>query len=123
MHSLLLLLKNKFEKVGKFRPIVISKRAHNRTSVFVFRNLKTGEMIVKFPGECKSFVENTLHGGQTCEACGRKKAKKAKESQRRKRPHWRNLGICQVCGKREAIEGQSWCGVCAERHCTRKSRA
>lgn len=62
MHSLLLFLKNKFERVGKFRPIVISKRAHNRTSVFVFRNLKTGEMIVKFPGECKSFVENTLHG-------------------------------------------------------------
>ena len=101
--------------------------AHRRARMRVYLASRRAKLIAE--GKCIDCGKNPSRKalgaskGQTCEACGRKKAKKAKESQRRKRPHWRSLGICQVCGKRKAIEGQSWCGVCAERHCTRKSRA
>lgn len=62
MHNLLAYLKETFGTTGKFKPAVISEKAHNRTSRFLFRNLKTGQIITKFPGEAKSFIEDELGG-------------------------------------------------------------
>ena len=57
------------------------------------------------------------HGepGCRCESCAAKAAAKARENLRRRRPAWKALGICVVCGCRHAITGQRWCAVCAER--------
>lgn len=62
MHNLLAYLQNTFGTTGKFKSVVISEKAHNRTSRFLFRNVKTGAIVTKFPGEAKSFIENELGG-------------------------------------------------------------
>lgn len=61
--------------------------------------------------------------GCRCEACAKIANKKASDNLRRRRPGWEALGICVVCGCRQAIQGQKWCAVCAERRDdTRKPR-
>lgn len=55
-------------------------------------------------------------GACRCDACSVKAADKSRANLRRRRPAWKALGVCTVCGCREAIKGQAWCAVCAERH-------
>jgi len=53
--------------------------------------------------------------GSRCEVCAKVAAKGSRENLRRRRPAWKCLGVCGICGCREAIPGQCWCGVCSER--------
>jgi hypothetical protein len=49
-----------------------------------------------------------------CDPCrGKKRAASAKYLAR-VRPIWKALGVCVICGKAEAIDGQTKCGYCAE---------
>ena len=50
-----------------------------------------------------------------CAECQAKAAAKSNGYLAKRRPHWRKLGICVVCGKREAMKWHSRCGYCAEK--------
>ena len=58
--------------------------------------------------------------GVRCSSCAKKAREKARARMRRQRPAWRRLGICILCGCREAITGRRWCGVCSEQQLERR---
>jgi recombinational DNA repair protein RecR len=49
-----------------------------------------------------------------CPACRDKKRASSAKYLARMREVWKALGICLICGKAQAIDGQTKCGYCAE---------
>lgn len=70
----------------------------------------------------KPSMRSTDGIGCRCEECARKAAKAARENLQRHRPAWSALGICTVCGCREAMPRESRCGFCAEKQDVCKAR-
>lgn len=52
--------------------------------------------------------------GCRCEECSARDSAKSAAFRGRKRPAWKALGICTICGTREAMRKRSYCGYCAE---------
>lgn len=92
----------------------LKNRAYNRrymAEVYVSR---------KSAGLCTQCGRLAATAGVRCSMCAENARAKARARMRRQRPAWRKLGICTVCGCREAIPGQAWCGVCAEQQLEHK---
>ena len=49
-----------------------------------------------------------------CPICRDKKRACSSKYLSRMRPIWKALGVCVICGKAQAIDGQTKCGYCAE---------
>ena len=91
----------------------LKNRAYNRhymASVYASR---------KADGLCTQCGRPATEGVR-CSGCAEKARVQARARMRKRRPAWRKLGICTVCGCREAIPGQCWCGVCSEQQLEHK---
>ena len=91
----------------------LKNRAHNRrymAGVYASR---------KAAGLCVQCGE-TATVGVRCSGCAQKARARALARMRRQRPAWRRLGICVICGCRQAITSQRWCGVCSEQQSEHK---
>jgi len=53
--------------------------------------------------------------GKRCDECAARHARLIGQDKNRKRPAWQALGICVLCGHREAMKKETRCAVCAER--------
>lgn len=92
-----------------------SRMAYNRDyQANRYEALKSSGMC-RWCGKHPAKVGRNGKPGCRCESCATKAAERSKANMRRKRVGWRSLGICVVCGCREAIQRQRWCAVCAER--------
>jgi hypothetical protein len=60
-------------------------------------------------------------GRALCPTCLETRRTCSRTRLQRLRPLWKSLGICVVCGCREAMPQRAWCGVCSERNGERKA--
>jgi hypothetical protein len=68
----------------------------------------------KAAGQCVKCGGEPTSGRTTCLACRAKKGRWDRAYIARQRALWKPLGICIVCGVRQAIRKQTRCGYCAE---------
>lgn len=100
------------------RSNALSRSAYNRSY------LATRRAALKAAGLCqwcgarpaKPSVNKRSPGGIGCRCveCAQAAAGKHAPRMRRLRSAWKHLGICMVCGQREAMPRDTRCGVCAE---------
>jgi hypothetical protein len=98
------------------RAATLHKKAYNRIFQAELRVRLKAEGLCQWCGTrpAKPSKRSPSGVGCRCEACSKKAARMSRSNLSRLRPAWAALGICTVCGCREAMPQQSRCGVCAE---------
>ena len=92
------------------------KRSYDRLYVERKRKERLAEGKCIACGSPERKVKKDGSFAQKCPSCASKALKRTNAYLKRRRPSWAKLGVCVVCGKREAMRGQKRCAWCAEKN-------